>query len=310
MVAIIILNFNNPYVTIDCIESIENVNTYPCKIVVVDNASSDNSVDVLDDYLKRKHSDQYQQFWEDEGINYEIPLFSLVLAKKNSGYASGNNVGLVFVDKDETVDYILILNNDILFVDDMIPSLVSILENTEDAAIVSPVLYKKGLREIDKNCARENVSIAHLIKFNLFRYIIKGMTPNGRYYLNDDFDKIEGKIRIELPSGSCMLLKKEVFKSIGWFDPYTFLFYEENILGSKIRKILKNNYLALDCRCIHLGASSTEKEPSRFIYNAGRKSRSYYVYNYSGCSWLMKVLYYLSDRFDYTVYNIIHYLRK
>lgn len=308
MVGIIILNYNNPYVTIDCIDSIESINTYLYKIVVVDNASSDNSVDVLDDYFKRKNSSNYQQFGEDEDINHEIPLYSLVLAKKNTGYASGNNVGLVFVDKDESVDYILILNNDILFVDDMIPRLVTILEDTEDAAIVSPVLYKKGLREIDKNCARYNVSIAHLIKFNFLHYFVKGMSPNGEYYLDSE---INGDIMpIELPSGSCMMLKKDFFRSIGWFDPNTFLYYEENILAKKIQKCNKRNYLALNCKCIHLGASSTEKEPSRFIYNAGRKSRSYYVYNYSGCSWLMKVLYYLSDKFDYTVYNIIHYLRK
>lgn len=305
---VIILNYNTYIDTLNCIKSIENFNTSPIKIIVVDNASTnqDNCLE-LDSQFKVNYANRYQKFTPYDIVDV-LPYLSFIENKENGGYAKGNNIGLKFAEMDHSIKNVLILNNDILFVEDVIPRLLDVLYTIGDAAIVSPVLFKKGLKELDKNCARENVSVWHLVKFNFLHYCIKGLSPNGNYYLDKD---IKGDfLPIELPSGSCMMLKKDYFKSIGWFDPNTFLYYEENILGKKIQKCKKNNYLVLDCKCIHLGASSTAKEPSHFIYKVGQNSRRYYVDNYSGAGRLTRYIYYLSEYFDMCIYSMLHTIKK
>ena len=70
---------------------------------------------------------------------------------------------------------------------------------------------------------------------------------------------------IELPSGSCMLVKKDVFAAIGNFDPATFLYYEENILYRKLLKLKLGNYIATGLRCVHPGAATMAKSPSKIV---------------------------------------------
>ena len=75
--SVIILNYNSKDYLLPCIKGIiEHTQNLDYEIIVVDNASTDNSVD----YIERKL----------------LPRFSevkLVKAKVNGGYAAGNNIG-------------------------------------------------------------------------------------------------------------------------------------------------------------------------------------------------------------------------
>ena len=72
-----------------------------------------------------------------------LPYISLLLSSENDGYARGNNKGLKLAETDPEVTDVLILNNDILFVQDIIPSLLDYYYKLPDAGIVSPLLCKK-----------------------------------------------------------------------------------------------------------------------------------------------------------------------
>jgi len=86
-ISIIILNWNGKEITKDCLESLKKQNFKEYEIILVDNASTDDS----SKYLKKK-----------------FPKIKLIQNKKNIGYAGGNNIGI----KKAKGDYILILNND------------------------------------------------------------------------------------------------------------------------------------------------------------------------------------------------------
>ena len=84
-VAIILLNWNNSDYTIDCIKSLKKT-TYPNKkIIVVDNASSDNSV---------------------TKIHSHFPNIDVIVNSKNLGFTGGNNVGIKRALK-EKFDFIM-----------------------------------------------------------------------------------------------------------------------------------------------------------------------------------------------------------
>ena len=233
MIALIILNYNNAEATRNCIASVLEHNTAPVKFVVIDNGSRPEELaslrGVLDEVLPG-----YEYIADDDAP--ALPALAkavLIRSDKNLGYACGNNFGLRHVYADPEVDYIMILNNDILFTEDMIPTLAAAYTGLPQCAILSPLLKKKGNVEIDFNCARRSPSVGDLTRRNfLFYWWV--LTRKKYAEARPDLFLIKGDgtdpeiVEVEMPSGSCMLVDKKYFESIGGFDPNTFLFYEEN----------------------------------------------------------------------------------
>lgn len=239
--SLIILNYNNWEDTINCIESVEKYNTSPIKYIVVDNGSTRvGTVDELNEYFQRKFSDEYCRINEKCKQKETLPKLTFLVSKTNDGYAQGNNKGWDLAFADDETDYVMILNNDVLFVEDIIPSLIIQL-STKNCAIISPVLYKKDMKSIDYNCARRNHTVWEIIFTNLFWYKnifgCQSKFQKRRYLLKNNPSLMKQPfIEIELPSGSCMLAKKKMMQEIGGVDPNTFLYFEENILYKKILK--------------------------------------------------------------------------
>lgn len=277
---IVILNYNTPGDTINCVKSILSHNTAPVKIVIVDNASTDDSVKLISDAMSLL-TDEFCSFYE-TNESLTLPFISLIQAKCNAGYACGNNCGINVLKKDDSIESILVLNSDILFIQDIIPTLLEDLERTK-ASVVCPVLYKKDLVSIDYTCAREKTPYS----FILLHFLLSAHEPKflkNKLYILKSKTKREGLLPIGLPSGSCMLFSKELCQEIGIFDSNTFLYYEENIIAEEIEKKRKNGiFIDMGLKCVHLGATSTRKEPSRKIVEAEVSSARYFIYKYSEC---------------------------
>lgn len=89
-VSIILLNWNSADDTIDCLNSLQSLDYENYSIIVVDNASSDGSI---------------------ESISAAYPEIQILRNSLNAGFAGGNNVGIKFAI-DKGTDYIWLLNND------------------------------------------------------------------------------------------------------------------------------------------------------------------------------------------------------
>lgn len=296
--AVVILNYVNYDDTINCIKSVLKYNTADLKFFVVDNGSPNKEcVAQIDSYLKAQFQSEYVRLHDFDSTLELYPKATFIVSEFNDGYARGNNKALKYVKTDSDIEYVLILNNDILFVQDIIPCLIKRLNNLPSAAIVSPLLLKKDHKSLDFNCARFNVNMTDLIVQNLrIAFHMKWKSNDKFYIFKMHPEKVNNEsVEIDLPSGSCMLALKDVFFKIGCFDPNTFLYYEENILYKKISHIGKKNYIIPNLKCIHLGAQSTNKLNKNYKQFAiSSKSQMYYVWHYSGANLLMKYLFTLS----------------
>lgn len=241
--AVIILNYNNFEDTINCLESVEKYNTGQIKLIIVDNASKrKGAADSLEHYLISRYGNRFSMYADsisDISAKSRLTYCSYIKSKKNEGYACGNNKGLKLAEQDPEIKYVMILNNDVLFVEDIIPGLQKEYEANDNTGILSPLLYKKGFSDLDYNCARKCESVVVTIGKFIFYYVnplgIKNKWNKQQQYLRMRPElKHIYKFEIELPSGSCMFINKELFRSIGYFDPNTFLYYEENILYQKL----------------------------------------------------------------------------
>lgn len=312
--AIVILNYNNYIDTINCINSVLKYNTAPVKFFVVDNGSPNKKcVPALKKYFLETFKQEYLEIKDGSQIHIKnFPQMTFIKSGINDGYACGNNKALKYLKDDISVENILILNNDILFVQDIIPNLIRNLETLPKAAIVSPLLLKKDGNSIDYNCARKNTTLRSIILSNLELAFHLHLIKSRQYILRNDSFLINNKaVEIELPSGSCMLIKREFFFQIGCFDSNTFLYYEENILYKKTSARGMSNYLIPHLRCIHLGAQSTSLRRNDYKYFVNSyKSQIYYVNMYSHAGIVSKFIYqislklvYLSKRFSTLVKN-------
>jgi hypothetical protein len=302
--ALIILNYNNYLDTIECVKSVLKYNTSPVKFVIIDNGSTKREAPVeIDKYLREEFRNDYVRVGDSETAPQILPSATFIVSSSNDGYASGNNKGLTPVYRDSEIDRVMILNNDILFVEDIVPRLIERMDTLSDCAIISPILYKRDGESYDYNCARENTTVKTLIKRNLFHYVYRAFGRNGyaagssRHILMRPNVDMTRPIEIELPSGSCMLVKKDLFESIGSFDPNTFLYYEENILFKKVQRLGLKNYLDPTSHCIHLGACSTSKSPGLNMILFDLDSMKYYVNTYESPGFLSGAMFNFSVTF-------------
>ena len=170
MVGIIILNYNNWEDTVNCIKSVEKYNTAEVKYIVIDNGSTrEGTVEALDKYLAKTFKNNYRKMTENENVEI-LSYMTFLVSPTNDGYARGNNKGLRLAYKDSEIDELLILNNDILFIQDIIPLLLRKKKKTDNCGIISPILYEGDKTTIDYNCARRSVNPWVLIHAYIFFY--------------------------------------------------------------------------------------------------------------------------------------------
>ena len=235
-VSIIILNWNGWEDTIECLESVYQTNYHNLDVILVDNASEDESLEKIRDYCSgnlkvessffkynsenkpikvMEYSEDFENSQESLKIENSTPLqLTIIKNKKNSGFPGGNNVGMKYALKFFNTDYILLLNNDTVVEENFLGELIEKGESREDIGILGPKIYFYD----EPNTIW---SAGCRISWKLSRGIQIGTNEidKGQY----DTEK-----EVEYVSGSAFLIKKEVIEKIGLMDETYFLYFEES----------------------------------------------------------------------------------
>lgn len=192
-VSIIILNWNGLDDTIECLESLKKI-TYPnYEVILVDNASEGNDVDVL----KEKFGD-YIYIMEND---------------KNYGFAEGNNIAMRFALANSNPAYIFLLNNDTTVDPEFLSELVDTAESDATIGAVGPKILAYYKPDVVQSCGA---------KFNLwvggYRWKQEHKTASGQ---NKEI------IEVDHVMGAAMLARASVLEGVGLFDPIFFANWEE-----------------------------------------------------------------------------------
>jgi len=126
---IIILNWNRADDTLDCLKSVEKlqITNYKLQIIIVDNASTDDSIKKIKKGIKSTTSTK--------GI-----ISKIIGNRTNLGFAAGNNVGVKYA-LDQGADYIMVLNNDTVVDKNLLIEFLKALKKYPKAGILSPKIY-------------------------------------------------------------------------------------------------------------------------------------------------------------------------
>lgn len=194
LVTFVILNWNQPEMTAECLDSIRQQDYDNYRVLVVDNGSRDNSVEVL---------------------NERFPWVELLALEENVGYGMGNNAGIEHVLRTST-DYVFLLNNDTVVAPDMLSILVNVAEADPRIGIVGPTMYY--YEPPDVIWSGENT-----VNWRTGEVTRKNM---GEHVSQDLLRQMENR-KIDHVDTCASLVKREVFESIGMLDPRYFINYED-----------------------------------------------------------------------------------
>lgn len=308
---IVILNYNNFDDTINCVKSVDKFClNEELTIAIVDNGSKNNSCHEISSFLNHS-SKEYEVLEANNSFKPPQKQVTLIKSDENLGYAKGNNLGIQFLIQ-QNVEYILILNNDILLTDNLIEPLRDALVKNPEIGLISPILLNIN-NEIDHNCCRinptEKILILESLKFLNIKIITKYL--ERKYLFKTNPDLIHQKIvNCDIISGACMMAKTNTWKRLKGFDENTFLYYEENILFEKLAMMNLNMSILNSTSAIHLGAKSTKKIVNAKILSIELESLIYYMKSFRSLSTLSIILIKAIRLFQIFILRIYNQLKK
>jgi GT2 family glycosyltransferase len=269
-VSIILLNWNGWEDAIECLESVYQIDYPNYDVIIVDNNSSDDSIEKLREYCEGKISIK-SDFFDFDSNNKPIQMLEtnisdnmpqeseselfrnasynqrLILVKndKNYGFAEGNNMGITYSLRHLHPDYILLLNNDTIVKPDFLENLVKVAEKDEKIGIVgSKVLFYNKPDLIQTAGIKINW---YLGEFKMIGY--KKLNSN-------EYDKLQS---MDCVSGCSMLIKNDVFYKGIFFNKEYFLYYEDTDFCINTRNLGFEIIYSPDSMVFHKGSISTTK---------------------------------------------------
>jgi len=200
-VLIIILNWNGGADTCDCLRSLANINYKNHRTLVIDNASTDNSIEL---------------------IKRDFPDTEIIRNDQNFGYAGGNNVGIT-IGLNNSFDYILLLNNDTVVDANFLEPLVKAMEAAPNISASQPKIFYHGEPNI-LWCTGASFD-RDALDFTL--------DNNKTIDCGDSFERIT---EIEICVGAAILLRSSVIREVGVLDRDFYLMHEESDWCFRARK--------------------------------------------------------------------------
>lgn len=204
--AIITINYNGLADTIDLLESLKKAKKeyhFNIQVYVIDNASSDDSVDVL---ARR------------------FPEIRLIESPTNLGFAAGNNLGIKQALK-EKADWIMLINNDTLIDESLFKNLYkSPLQDKKVGALGGLIYFAKGF-EFKKRYKKEDLG-------KVLWFAGGSLDWNNIYGTSDLVDQVDNKQiktikETDFITGAFLITRRDVLKKAGLFDEDYFMYFED-----------------------------------------------------------------------------------
>jgi hypothetical protein len=235
-VFVTLVNYNNNETTHDCLDSLEGLNTdgFSLSVVVVDNASK-------------------EKFTEDK--KYEKFTLKIIRSEKNLGFAGGQNLGIKFA-LDNGADYVVVLNNDVILDKNLISELLKTFQEEKDCGIISPKIYFAKSHEFHKDRYLES-ELGKVIWYAGGKMDWGNILASHRGVDEVDKGQYEKVEQTDFASGCCEMIKRDVLEKVGLFDERYFLYYEDNDLSQRAKKMGFKVFYQPKGILWHLNAGST-----------------------------------------------------
>ncbi len=229
--SIIIVNYNTKDLTIACLESIfaDKTQDDAWEVIVVDNKSTDGSVEALASWDKR---------------------ITLIQLDDNYGFAKANNVGI----RISTGELILLLNSDTVVSRDAINAMITFMQDHPEAgAATCAVRLRDGTLDPASHRGFPTPWAAATYLIGLEKVLGKTRLF-GQYH--QGYKNMDTIHQIDSPSGAFFLVRRSVTEKVGLLDERFFMYAEDLDWAYRMKKTGVKIYFNPHVSILHLKKQS------------------------------------------------------
>lgn len=265
-VYVVLVNFNGWSDTIECLESLLRSDYENTRVIVVDNASSDGSMQKLLEWANGTRTFEasrstalrpltwppvpkpvdhmavaasaLQQFFR-EG---DFPSVTFISSSDNRGFAGGNNLALKLLVDAKLSGYACLMNNDMVISPSAVRALVQAIEKDQKLAAVGGLILDYAEPE-----TVQAIGGAHMSRS-------LGMSEVNGAGLRRD--QVEEPSSLGYISGGCLLTRLETLRRVGLMDEEYFLYAEDADWGERMRSQGYRLGCAVDAVVWHKGSQT------------------------------------------------------
>ncbi len=247
-ISIIIVSWNARKYLVDCLKSLEGLAGCSYEIIVVDNNSSDGSLEIVE----KKYSH-----------------VKLIGNEENLGFARANNIGI----KASTSRYVCLVNTDIVVLEDCIKKMIEFMDSNPSVGMAGPRILNQD-RTLQVSC-RHFPSIwnnlCQVFGFNkVFPKLAWFSEPMMKYWSHDTERKVD------VLTGCFWMVRREALDQVGLLDE-GFFFYGEDIDWCKrFHKAGWDVGFYPGAEVIHFGGASSSNAPIKFYLEMQKADLQYW----------------------------------
>lgn len=261
-VVIIIVNYKTGELVVNCLESLRIILNQSVKVVVVDNSSGDNSVDLIGNWVSNNENAY------------------LICSENNLGFSGGNNLAIESVEKmGLNADFIWLLNPDTVVRKNALQHLLTFMQQNSQVGIAG-----SRLEYIDGK-AQCSAFRFHSILSELDNGLRLGIISRLLQKWQVPLPISDIPVSVDWVAGASMLIRKQVFEDIGLFDDKYFLYFEETDFCLQAKKSGWPCWYVPASRVVHFVGSSTgvtdgsKKRRPRYWFESRQR---YFLKNHGG----------------------------
>ncbi len=232
-IAVVILNWNGQEFLRKFLPSVVKFSIDDAEIIVADNASTDDSIKVLET---------------------EFPQVRIIKNETNSGFSSGYNNAL----KHVKAKYYVLINSDLEVTKNWINPVIDLMESDENIAVCQPKIKSYHEKEMFEYAGAAG------------GFLDKYGYPFCRGRIFQSMEKDEGQYNdvceIFWASGSSFFVKAELFNKYGGFDGDFFAHMEEIDLCWRLKNEGFKIMYCPDSTVFHVGGGTLPKSLSKKTY--------------------------------------------
>lgn len=270
MVSVIIVSWNARDYLKQCLESLTPVVCrYPMEIIVVDNASTDGSPEM---------------------VKSAFPHVRLIRSSANLGFARGNNLGI----QSSHGRYLCLINSDVKVLSDCISRLVGFCEQHPEVGMVGPRLTG-GNGKLQRSCrgfpTLWNMLCRALALDTIFPRCKLFTGYSLSYWSQDDTRAVD------ILTGCFWLIRRQTLPRVGLLDESFFMYGEDMDWCKRFWENGSSLAFVSSAEAIHYGGGSSVNAPVRFFIEKQRADLQYWNKHHSriatGCYFLVSCLHLL-----------------
>lgn len=275
----LIVTWNNADIITDCIDTLFQFSPVENEIIVVDNASSDGTCDVI----RRRYGDRV----------------ILIESEENLGFSKGNNLAF----GRATGEYIFFVNPDVVFIEDIITPMIRVLEEYPEVGIVSPrLLNQDGTYQVS-TCNFPGCKKVFWDDLQFYRLLSR---EKRKHYAQAQYRGEDDRF-VDWSYGAAHFCRYADVAKVGGYPTGYFMYGEDTELCMAFldQLGLKNYYLG-QAKLIHLGGYSEKQVLSSKKIVYGTNAGMFFVTKYYGKNRLLpyRIMLFTAGFIKYVLYSI------